>query len=183
MTKRNNIEFGDFQTPTGLTRRICDFLASLGILPKSIIEPTCGQGSFLLSSLESFTHANKIIGLDINQQYIRELKKRLKSVESSGKVELLIADFFGFDWESFFVNLDAPFLFIGNPPWVTNAELSRVYSSNLPAKSNINKLSGIEAITGKSNFDISEWMLIEILKISMLLLVKSIFSTPQILRG
>jgi hypothetical protein len=52
-----------------------------------------------------------------------------------------------------------PLLIIGNPPWVTNAELSVIGSSNVPNKSNYQNLNGLEALTGKSNFDISEWML------------------------
>jgi hypothetical protein len=48
---------------------------------------------------------------------------------------------------------------VGNPPWVTNAELGALGSRNLPEKSNFQSRSGLDAITGKSNFDISEWML------------------------
>lgn len=48
---------------------------------------------------------------------------------------------------------------IGNPPWVTNATLSVLDSTNLPKKSNFDNLRGIDALTGKSNVDISEWML------------------------
>ena len=37
-------------------------------------------------------------------------------------------------------------------------------SANLPKKSNFQKHKGLDAITGKSNFDISEWMLIRLLE-------------------
>ena len=50
-------------------------------------------------------------------------------------------------------------MFIGNPPWVTNSELSVLESSNLPQKNNSDNVRGIEAITGKSNFDISEYII------------------------
>jgi hypothetical protein len=36
-------------------------------------------------------------------------------------------------------------------------------SQNLPAKSNFQNHNGLDAITGRANFDISEWMLIELL--------------------
>jgi hypothetical protein len=49
-------------------------------------------------------------------------------------------------------------LVIGNPPWVTNSELSTLASHNLPQKSNFKKHSGLEAITGKGNFDIGEYI-------------------------
>jgi hypothetical protein len=47
-------------------------------------------------------------------------------------------------------------LVLGNPPWVTNTELSKLESKNIPKKSNIASLKGLDALTGKANFDISE---------------------------
>ena len=38
------------------------------------------------------------------------------------------------------------------------------FSHNLPAKENFQNFRGIAALTGKSNFDISEWMLIQLVK-------------------
>jgi hypothetical protein len=69
------------------------------------------------------------------------------------------ADFFGVDWSETLDSLPEPLLIIGNPPWATNSELGTIGSSNLPVKSNFQNHKGIEAITGKANFDISEWML------------------------
>ena len=57
------------------------------------------------------------------------------------------------------MDLADPLLVIGNPPWVTNSVLGVLNSGNLPDKSNVDNLRGIEAMMGKSNFDISEWML------------------------
>lgn len=45
---------------------------------------------------------------------------------------------------------------IGNPPWVTNTDLGKVNSRNLPIKTNYKRVKGIDAITGKGNFDIAE---------------------------
>ncbi len=42
---------------------------------------------------------------------------------------------------------------------MTNAALSRLASGNHPRKENRQGLAGIEALTGKSNFDVSEWMI------------------------
>lgn len=50
---------------------------------------------------------------------------------------------------------------LGNPPWVTNAELGLLNSTNLPAKSNFQGHRGLDALTGKANFDISEWMVLQ----------------------
>jgi hypothetical protein len=51
---------------------------------------------------------------------------------------------------------------IGNLPWVTNSVLGAIDGANLPTKSNFQKYKGIDALTGKSNFDISEWMTIQV---------------------
>ncbi|HVS35129.1 MAG TPA: hypothetical protein VMS17_06070, partial [Gemmataceae bacterium] len=60
--------------------------------------------------------------------------------------------------------LPEPTLVLGNLPWVTNARLTTLGSQNLPAKSNFKNHRGIDAVTGKANFDISEWMLIQLLQ-------------------
>lgn len=50
-------------------------------------------------------------------------------------------------------------LIIGNPPWATNSEL--LY--NLPEKMNFKKLRGIDALTGSSNFDICEYIILHLI--------------------
>lgn len=42
---------------------------------------------------------------------------------------------------------------------MTNSQLGQLESDNLPAKLNHKKMKGLDAVTGKSNFDISEWMI------------------------
>ena len=59
---------------------------------------------------------------------------------------------------------DGRLLVLGNLPWVTNSAVSALNGSNLPAKENFMGLRGIAARTGKSNFDISEWMLIRLVR-------------------
>ena len=51
-----------------------------------------------------------------------------------------------------------PLLVLGNPPWVTSAQLGALGSGNAPRKENRGGLRGLDAMTGKSNFDVSEWM-------------------------
>jgi hypothetical protein len=164
--RRNSrrIELGDFQTPIELSRRICDFLFAQGVRPSSILEPTCGEGNFVLSALDRFTSATKIVGIDINPDYIRQVEGRLARRPGAGKVEVCQGNFFQIDWEGILSELPEPILIIGNPPWVTNSELASLGSRNLPKKTNFQNLSGLDAITGKSNFDISEWMLLRILE-------------------
>ncbi|MEA2104039.1 MAG: N-6 DNA methylase [Candidatus Cloacimonadota bacterium] len=158
---KQKVEFGDFQTPDNLALQICDFISNNSYKPKTIIEPTCGVGSFIINSNKTFNSAEKIIGIEINNNYLNILRKAI----SSKKVILENQDFFKMDWGKYLNQLKEPLLMIGNPPWVTNSKLSSLTSSNLPKKNNGQQLKGIEAITGKSNFDISEWMIIKLLDV------------------
>jgi len=154
-------EFGDFQTPDSLAIQVTDVLQRLNFHPLSVIEPTCGRGSLLVSAIKTYPDADRYIGVDINALHLKSLKNRLDEEGLNHGVDLLHADFFSMDWNSLLVDLREPFLIIGNPPWVTSSELSLLQSSNLPKKSNFQKRNGMEAMTGKSNFDISEWMLLQ----------------------
>ncbi len=158
-------EWGDFQTPRSFSEQVCALLFEKGIRPRSILEPTCGMGNFLLSALEYFPSAATAVGIDINADYIEHLKGTLATQGRGQQRHVTVAqgDFFDFDWPGLLDSLAEPILVIGNPPWVTNAELTKLRSDNLPEKSNLWDFSGLDAITGKSNFDISEWMLIQLL--------------------
>lgn len=150
-------EFGDFQTPDALANEVLALLRRLGMSPRSIFEPSCGRGAFLAAAAETFPDA-KLFGLDINQSYLSHTAKRLAS---NARLQLAHESFFEHDWSTHIERADAPLLILGNPPWVTNAELGTLGSANLPAKSNFQNLKGLDAVTGKSNFDISEWMLLQ----------------------
>lgn len=163
MNRKQIIEFGDFQTPNNLAKGICNLLLSEGINPKSIIEPTCGRGSFLINSIRTFSNKAEYLGIEINNNYLKIVKEKVNSFGDS-KVTLINADFFQLDWKKILSSKPEPILIIGNPPWVTNSKLGSLKSDNLPEKSNFNNYNGIEALTGKSNFDISEWMIIHLLE-------------------
>lgn len=156
---KEKVEYGDFQTPLELAERVCQQLIKLGVTPDIVIEPTCGVGNFIQAASHSFQSAKRIIGTEINQQYIEQIKANQQLDE---RVELYHSDFFLFDWSSLIKSLNCSILVLGNFPWVTNSQQGSVNGKNLPKKSNFQKHSGLDAITGKSNFDISEWMLIQV---------------------
>lgn len=162
--KTQQIEFGDFQTPLELANQICQLLQAQGVNPAAILEPTCGKGNLLLAALDSFLSVQKSIGLDINFEYIQTLQGALSMRTASSNISVITSDFFATDWANLLNQLPDPILIIGNPPWVTNSELTTLNGQNLPQKSNFQQFSGLEAMTGKSNFDISEWMLIHLLE-------------------
>ena len=159
---RRIVEFGDFQTPSDLADEICHFLLAEGVRPESVVEPTCGTGGFIASAMTAFGHARKFLGIEINRAYLRVLEQKLGQADRE-RVELRRADFFALDWAAILTHLPEPILVLGNPPWVTNSGLGRIRGSNLPVKNNFQGHRGLDAITGKSNFDISEWMLIHLL--------------------
>ena len=157
-------EFGDFQTPGTLADAACRLLSARGVLPASVLEPTCGEGNFLLAALDRFPKLATGVGIDINEVYVRITRERLQARSYSGKVKVLHESFFDVGWADVLRELSEPILVVGNPPWVTNSALGVLGSSNLPKKTNFQNFNGLDALTGKSNFDISEWMLIRLLE-------------------
>ena len=156
-------EFGDFQTPPQLARDVCDLLAKRGWAPRAVLEPTCGEGNFLVAALQSFPEIQKAAGMDINPEHIDRAQAAAQAVAGNHEVEIRLENFFDADWSRVIDSLPEPLLIIGNPPWVTNAALGFWDSSNSPEKSNFQNHRGIDAITGKSNFDISEYMILRAL--------------------
>ncbi len=154
-------QFGDFQTPIDLARKIIEVLKrNHGISPDVIVEPTCGKGSFVRASCGGFKNAT-VLGFEINPEYVQEANLSLKGISTANHVSVNEADFFNTDWNKTLSELQGNILIIGNPPWVTSSELGLINSKNLPEKSNFQNRKGIEAITGSGNFDISEWMLLK----------------------
>lgn len=151
-------EFGDFQTPKELAFEVCLLLSRLNIQPKSIVEPTCGLGSFVSAAYKIF-FPSEIFGFDVSPKYTEFAQNKFSDNE---KISISQADFFETNWNAVFENLPKPILILGNPPWVTNSQLSVLESKNIPKKENFQNFNGLDAMTGKSNFDISEWMLIRL---------------------
>lgn len=152
-------EFGDFQTPPSLARDVCEVIRRTGFSLASVVEPSCGRGTFLRAALEAFPEVRNCLGVDRDTKYVEEAKTLQNHTKPNQHIQILRSNFFNTDWPSLITSLPDPLLILGNPPWVTNATLGTLSSANLPKKANHDNLQGIDALTGKSNFDISEWML------------------------
>lgn len=158
-------EFGDFQTPRALASQACAIAASRLPSPGVIIEPTCGIGNFLVESERRFKSVRNFIGVETNKDYITKARSNFRELaDSSASLRLKNEDFFQVDWKKLLQGLEGDLLVIGNPPWVTSSELGTFSGKNLPRKTNSVGLSGLDALTGKSNFDISEWMCVRLLE-------------------
>jgi SAM-dependent methyltransferase len=148
-----NNEFGDFQTPLALARQVVD------VLPRRdwarVLEPTCGTGNFLRESTRAYPDA-QVIGIELQPGYAGQAR-------ATG-AEVITGDIFTIDlagqisWTA-----QGPMLVLGNPPWVTSAWLGVMESGNRPGRVNLRNLSGYEAMTGASNFDIAEYIWLKLL--------------------
>lgn len=159
-------EYGDYQTPLFFSDEICNFLyKNLNCNPNVIIEPTFGLGNFIKSSINCFKKINKIYGIEINNFYYAKCKHDIYS-SNSVSVNLYNKDIFNFDFDNILSDLkkEDDILIIGNPPWVTSSKLSNLKSNNIPQKSNFLQHKGFDAITGKANFDITEYIILLLLK-------------------
>lgn len=151
-------EYGDYQTPPEFARRVCLYLKEVRKLtPSAVVEPTCGEGHFLQSSL--MFDAEEYYGIEINPEYCNICKKTIPDA----RVTVLNADFFSCPSNTLIKNT-SQVLIIGNPPWVTNSSMSNLDAQNLPQKTNFKGLRGIDAVTGASNFDICEYMILKLIK-------------------
>jgi len=163
-------DLGDFQTPKHLTDAICKYLAKEGLKPDVLIEPTCGSGNFVVSALKHFPSLKYCDCVEIKPKYEKEFHRNMVSInleDYRAKIEFHNDNIFTHKFSDNFLNVlkDNPYILIlGNPPWVTNAEISRLGGDNIPPKLNIKKYKGIDALTGKSNFDIAEYIILHVIK-------------------
>lgn len=150
-------EYGDYQTPVDFAEKVCLYLKKYRhIEPSAIVEPTCGVGGFLKASL--LFDANEYYGIEINPEYCNVCRNTV----GSDKVKIINSDFFSFPSKTL-IQDKRQILVIGNPPWVTNSTLSALGSDNLPLKTNFKGLKGMDAITGASNFDICEYIILQLI--------------------
>ena len=156
-------QFGDFQTPYELSTQLCELLLRRGVSPRLVIEPTCGTGSFVLAAANAFNGA-EVLGFDINPDHLAEARRKIEAADLAHRVTVIEGNVFTADWRHQLEAAPSPLLIIGNPPWVTSADMRRFGGDNLPEKSNLKSLKGLDAITGAGNFDISEWILLSFLE-------------------
>ncbi len=164
-------EYGDFQTNKTLAHSICQKLKEKGSNPKIIVEPTFGKGHFILAALNTFVGIEKVIGVEIYKPYCWQAKFSILDFFINNpqlnkpEIYLYHESVFDYDFKRVLIqNKTKEFLIVGNPPWVTSSDLSVLESTNLPKKSNFKQHSGLDAMTGKGNFDIGEFISLTLLR-------------------
>lgn len=88
-----------------------------------------------------------LVGVEVNGAHLSVAAERLP------RARLLHEDAFTTDWQRL---VEGPVLLVGNPPWVTSAALGALDSDLRPHGAH--DLKGLDALTGKSNFDVSQWL-------------------------
>ncbi|WGK69437.1 hypothetical protein P0082_00855 [Candidatus Haliotispira prima] len=164
-------EYGDFQTNENLAFQVAQYVLSKNNDVEFILEPTCGKGNFILASIQQSNSLKKIVGIEIYKPYVWETKFKifnyylLNREIPKPEIDIIHGNVFEFDYNQLAKSTShLKILIMGNPPWVTNSELGSIDSKNLPQKSNFKKHRGLEAITGKGNFDIGEYISLIMLK-------------------
>lgn len=179
-------EYGDFQTNPDLANKITLHLASKNFSPELVIEPTCGKGNFIIASLRNFKNIKNIFGVEIYKPYVWETKFSVINFfldnPDGNKPEISIShcNVFDFDFKQIASQYSTnEIIVIGNPPWVTNSKLGSLNSTNLPKKTNFKNHIGLDAMTGKGNFDIAEFITLTMIETfqkmngNLMLLVKN----------
>jgi hypothetical protein len=142
--------------------QILQILGPVGEKWSRVLEPTCGIGNFIAGLIGHSHPPREIRGYEINPSHIHEASGRAAH-DCSVSVHICQSDVFRMSFREVSWKTSGPLLVLGNPPWVTNAELGSMGSTNLPQKHNFRKLPGIAALTGASNFDLAESLVTKLL--------------------
>lgn len=165
-------EFGDYQTNELLAGQSVSLIKKTSSINyEFILEPTCGKGNFIIAALNSINTISKLVGIEIYKPYIWETKFKILSFYLQNPereivdINIIHADVFTYDFTKLSTETKSlKTLILGNPPWITNSELGTLDSKNLPNKRNVSQQKGLDALTGKSNFDLGEAVIVNLFK-------------------
>jgi type I restriction-modification system DNA methylase subunit len=75
-------EYGDFQTPLSLARRVAGLIKKDMSHVGTIVEPTCGVGAFLQATAEIFGNSPNYCGFDVNADHVKSAGAALARIGS-----------------------------------------------------------------------------------------------------
>ena len=157
-------ELGDFQTPLELALTATRVLQTVGNRPARLLEPTCGKGSFLRAAADQLGSPLEMFGIEIQSRYVEDARETLRQRLPAGiDWRVQAGDIFSYDLGALPWRTPGPLLVLGNPPWITLAELGAMNSAHVPQRSNVRSVRGIDALTGDSNFDVAEYIWMRLL--------------------
>ncbi len=149
---------GDWQTPLA----ICEAVVAraeeaVGGAPGTVIEPTCGDGAFLVAAAARWPAA-RLLGFEVDAAHAAIARARLAGTSAT----IAEASAFEVDFERAIAGLPDPILALGNPPWVTLSTLGAIGADNQPPRARPAGMAGLDAITGRGGFDLAEWIAIRL---------------------
>lgn len=128
----------------------------------AIVEPTVGAGNFVQAAPHTALDREWYV-FEIDAPYVARTTEIATAVGAS-RFNAQVRNAFDLSLGDFpTVDESSVVLVIGNPPWVTNSAQGSRKSTNLPPKTNRSGLRGLDALTGRSNFDIAEAILLQVL--------------------
>lgn len=157
-------ELGDFQTPRALAVECAQVLARIQRGTRRVLEPTCGEGSFMLAAASVLEPSIEMLGVEIQPTHADTARRLLDCSDTNGvawRVE--VGDMFRHDLSKLQWETDGSLLVLGNPPWVTVSDLGAMDSIQVPDRTNLRSVRGIDALTGESNFDAAEYIWMRLL--------------------
>jgi hypothetical protein len=154
------VTMGDFQTPRELAAEVWSAIGDPSV--DVLVEPTVGLGVFL-ATVPSTHERLPWVGYDLNPRYVEHAARIARDRKLSADLRCAsIFELTASDLQELVAGRRV--LAVGNPPWVTNAAQSGAAAPNLPRKLNRFNLKGLDAMTGKANFDIAEAVLLATLE-------------------
>ncbi len=165
-------EYGDFQTNLPLASKIIERFLDIKESPTVVVEPTCGKGNFVIACLTHLDSIEYFYGVEIYKPYVWETKFAVLDIMIANPdkkrplVQISHADVFDYAFEVIAQKHKNDCVWVvGNPPWVTNSKLGALNSTNLPVKRNFKNMTGLDAMTGKGNFDIGEYITLKMIRL------------------
>jgi hypothetical protein len=151
-------DLGDFQTPPELVAKVLEALGPISPRWPRVLEPSCGRGHFIRGLLDLPDPPREIQAIEIQESHYHAARALVAGYPARKlPVRIIRADLFELDlkrdlrWRE-----TGPLLVVGNPPWVTNSELGSLSSTIRPPRRNFKGMTGLQARTGASNFDVAE---------------------------